>query len=271
MPGEFYIEGKKEKVDISQLVTGLAELEDKLESLVVYRGKTTADGAGDGSTLICSDLTARPDYNGNLVIIKSGAYIGQSRVINGTTSGGTVTPDAKFDGQILAGIKFAIVSIRTVEAAVAAIEAKLDNPQHGLAALKILIDTLETKGDAIKTQTDKLAGTAPLTGSATQDWQTAESDVVSIGADNTRYKLHSLLLSIHNLVGTTITVRLYMQVNGAERKVYEQAFNAATDPAGLWIVNGSVAIHEVLRVTLQSNDANDNGKAVDYDYMMEVM
>jgi hypothetical protein len=72
-------------------------------------------------------------------------------------------------------------------------------------------------------------------------------------------------------VGTTITVRLYMQVSGAERKVYEQAFNATTDPPGLWIVNGSVGIHEVLRVTLQSNDANDNGKAVDYDYMTEVM
>jgi len=271
MPGEFYIEGKKEKVDISQLVAGLAELEDKLESLVVYRGKTTADGAGDGSTLICADLTARPDYNGNLGIIKSGAYIGQSRVINGATTSGTVTPDAKFDGQILSGIKFAILSIRTVEAAVDAIEAKLDDPQHGLAALKTLIDTLEAKGDAIKTQTDKLAGAAPVTGSATRDWQTAEADVVSIGADNTRHKLHSLLLGIHNLVGTAITIRLYMQVNGVERKVYEQAFNATTDPPGLWIVNGSVGIHEVLRVTLQSNDANDNGKAVDYDFMTEVM
>ena len=243
MPGEFYIEGKKEKVDISQLVAGLAELEDKLESLVVYRGKTTAGGAGDGSTLFCSDLSAKPDYNGNLVIIKSGAYIGQSRVINGATSGGTVTPDAKFDGQILAGIKFAILGIRTVAAAVGAIEAKLD----------------------------KLAGETPVVGSATQDWQTAESEVVSIGADDTKYKIHSLLLSIHNLVGTTITVRLYIHVSGVERKVYEQAFNAATDPFGLWIVNGSVGIHEVLRVTLESNDASDNGKAVDYDYMTEVM
>ena len=62
-----------------------------------------------------------------------------------------------------------------------------------------------------------------------------------------------------------------MQVNGVERKVYEQAFNAATDPSGLWIVNGSVGIHEALRVTLQSTDANDNGKAIDYDYMTEVM
>ena len=132
------------------------------------------------------------------------------------------------------------------------------------------IAQIEVTGDAIKTRTDKLAGEAPGTGSATADWQTAEA-IVSIGADDTRYKLHSLLLSIHNLVGTVITVRLYMKVKGTERKVYEQAFNATTDPPGLWVVNGTVGIHETLRVTLQSNDAADNGKAVDYDYMLEAM
>ena len=130
---------------------------------------------------------------------------------------------------------------------------------------------LENKGDAIRSQTDKLAGSAPVSGSATQDWQTAESDVVSVGANNTRYKLHSLLLSIHNLVGTAVTVRLYMQVNGVERKVYEQAFDATSDPPGLWIVNGTVGIHEVLRVTMQSNNAADNGRSVDYDYTLEAM
>ena len=95
--------------------------------------------------------------------------------------------------------------------------------------------------------------------------------MVSIGLDNVKYKLHSLLLSIHNLGGTAITVRLHMQVNGVERKVYDQVFNATTDPPGLWIVNGSVGIHEALRVTLQSNNAADNGQAVDYDYMLEAM
>ena len=130
---------------------------------------------------------------------------------------------------------------------------------------------LEAKGDAIRSQTDKLAGLEPVTGSTAHDWQTAESDVVSIGADNTKYKLHSLILSIHNLVGTTVTVRLYMQVNGVERKVYEQTFDATADPPGLWIVNGTVGIHEALRVSLQSNDPADNGKSVAYDYMLEAM
>ena len=132
-------------------------------------------------------------------------------------------------------------------------------------------DDLESRANDIKSQTDKLAGQTPVNGSATQDWQLAESDVVSIGADGTKYKLHSLLLSIHNLVGTTITIRLYMQVNGAERKVYEQSFDAMVDPPGLWIVNGTVGIHEVLRVTMESDNAADNGKAVDYDCILEAM
>ena len=62
-----------------------------------------------------------------------------------------------------------------------------------------------------------------------------------------------------------------MFVKGAERKVYQQSFNAVSDPPGLWLVNGTVGIHEALRVTLQSNDAADNGKAVDYDYLLEAM
>jgi len=141
----------------------------------------------------------------------------------------------------------------------------------GVDELKTRLDELEVKGDAIKSQSDKLAGEAPVSGSSIANWNVAESEVVSIGTSNVKYKLHSLLLSIHNLMGTVITVRLYMKVNGTERKVYEQAFDASSDPLGLWIVNGTVGIHDVLRVTLQSNNATDDGKAVDYDYMLEAM
>ena len=129
----------------------------------------------------------------------------------------------------------------------------------------------ESTSTGIKTQTDKLAGAAPVTDSATEDWQTAEADVVSIGAADTRNKVHDLSLSISNLVGTVITVRLYKKVHDTERKVYEQAFNATTDPPGLPIINGAWATHDVIRVTLESDDVADNGKAVDYDYMLEAM
>ena len=133
------------------------------------------------------------------------------------------------------------------------------------------LDQLEIAAEAIKSSTDKLAGEVPGNGSITADWQIAETDIVMIGAEDVKHKLHSLLLGIQNLAGTVITVSLYMPVNGVERKVYEQPFNATTDPTGLWIVNGTVGIHEILSVTLQSNDAAHNSKAVDYDYLLEAM
>ena len=138
-------------------------------------------------------------------------------------------------------------------------------------AEKVSLAGVEAKIEAVKTQTDKLAGEAPGSGSTTADWQTGEADVVSIGASGIRNKIHDLTLSIHNLAGTQVTARLYKTVGGVERKVYEQKFNTTTDPEGLPIINGSWAIHDVLRVTLQSNNAADNGKVVDYDYMLEAM
>ncbi|GAH82316.1 unnamed protein product [marine sediment metagenome] len=84
----------------------------KVGSLISYEGTTTADGAGDGSTLIDSVLATKPDYDGNLVIITSGAYAGQARDINGVTTGGTVSPHIAFGGQILRGTTFVIAAIR---------------------------------------------------------------------------------------------------------------------------------------------------------------
>jgi len=95
----------------------------KVGSLISYEGTTTANGAPGGTTLVCSDLTTKPDYDGNLVIITSGDYAGQARDINGTTTGGTVTPDIAFGGQIVSGVTFTIVGIRTVPAEVAALAA----------------------------------------------------------------------------------------------------------------------------------------------------
>ena len=72
----------------------------------------------------------------------------------------------------------------------------------------------------ITTLVTKSEGMIPVTGAAEGDWQSEESDVVTIGAPGARYKVQSLLLSIQNLAGTIITVRIYMAINGEERKVY---------------------------------------------------
>jgi hypothetical protein len=122
----------------------------------------------------------------------------------------------------------------------------------------------------IKDQTDKLAGLAPVAGSATQDWQTAEADVVSVGEVGVSNKIQDLSLNVSNLVGVLI-IRLYKNVNGVERKLYEQSFNAATEPPGLPIINGTWATHDVIRVSLQSDNAADNGQTVDYDCLLEAM
>lgn len=125
----------------------------------------------------------------------------------------------------------------------------------------------------------RLRGATPVSDSVTANWQSgtgtsgeAGADLVTIGAADTNYKLHSLLVNISALtLGATITVKLFMQVDGTERKVYEQAFTQGTDPDGLWIVNGTIGIHEALRVEVESNNVGDNGLAIDYNYMLEAM
>ena len=173
------------------------------------------------------------------------------------------------------------------------LEAKLDNGTYGLAALKALIDTIEVKLDddtsgldalkalldAIEAKLDKLTGETPASGSVNGNWNsgTATSgetgaDVVIIGANDTKNKLHSLLINVSSLqAGGKVTVKLFTQVNGAERKVYEEEFSKGTDPDGLWIVNGTVGIHEALRVEAETNKAADDGAAIEYDYMLEAM
>ena len=114
----------------------------------------------------------------------------------------------------------------------------------------------------------RLPSYPPIVGATTANWNAAEANVISIGANNTSYKLQSLVLDINALAGT-VTIRLYQKVNGVERRVYEQAFTVAVDGPGLWVVNGTVGIHEILRVTAQSNNVADDGTAIGYDYMLE--
>ena len=100
---------------------------DPLRKLTLYQGVTTADGAGDGSTLVCSDLASQDeDFDGNHVIVTSGTYR-NARDINGTTLAGTVTFTSVLKGQIVKGTTFMIVGFRTTPAEVAALKAVADN------------------------------------------------------------------------------------------------------------------------------------------------
>ena len=156
---------------------------------------------------------------------------------------------------------------------------KLNSDDFGLQALETLLNALGIKVDSFESQMEKLSGEAPVSGSVTGNWNsgTATSgetgaDVVTFGASDTRKKLHSLLLNISDFqAGAKVTVKLFMQINGTERKVYEQEFKQGNDPDGLWIVNGTVGIHEGLRVEAESNKAADDGVSMDYDYLLEAM
>ena len=124
----------------------------------------------------------------------------------------------------------------------------------------------------LKTQIGKLAGEVIVESTESKLWNTAEQDLVSLGVAVTKKKIHSLIVDISQLTATaTITIRLYMKVNGVERQLYEQTFVVGTDPDGCWIVNGTIGIHDVLRVTCQSDNVADDGKAIAYTAMLEAM
>jgi len=118
-------------------------------------------------------------------------------------------------------------------------------------------------------QATKSVGPPPTSGPVIANWQAAEQNLVSIGANNVRYKLWSLMIDMNAIVGA-LTIRLYSQINGVERRIYQQIFTVAADGPGRWLVNG-VGIHEALRVTCQSDNAGDNGATIAYDYFLEAM
>ncbi len=144
------------------------------------------------------------------------------------------------------------------------------------------IDSAEL--DAIKARTDNLAGQASIESSVVGNWNSGVAtsgstgdNLVSIGAVNIKYKLHCLIIDIGLLTsGSTITIRLYMKVNGTEIQIYppitqSQTFVVGTDARGIWVINGSVMIDQVLRVEVMSNNAIDNRLPVAYKVNLEAM
>jgi len=78
---------------------------------VLYKGITTANGAGDGSTLIDTVLIAANDFlTDTTIIIQSGVCRRETREISTfTPASGTITVGTVFSAQIVSGVTFAIV------------------------------------------------------------------------------------------------------------------------------------------------------------------
>jgi hypothetical protein len=133
---------------------------------------------------------------------------------------------------------------------------------------------------AVKAQTDKLAGLTPVHDVVIDNWNSGVAtsgqpgaDLVTIGAVNTRYKVHGLHVDISALTpGASITVRLYTTTTGAGLiNGYAQTFVAGTDPNDLWIINGTLEIDNLLRVEVYSNNPADDGLGVGYKADLEAM
>lgn len=147
-----------------------------------------------------------------------------------------------------------------------------------LALIKANTDTIP----AVKGQTDKLAGAAPLQGSGNASWNSgagtsgeAGADLVTFGAAAARKKLHSVIVNISALtVGAKVTIRMYEKVNGVEKKTYPpipQTFTVGTAASGVWVVNGTVEIYDTVRVEVQSDTPGDDARAISYTVDLEDM
>jgi hypothetical protein len=123
-------------------------------------------------------------------------------------------------------------------------------------------------------QISKLQGETPVAGSTTANWQAAEQTITTIGAVGVRYKVHSAMVSIQNLIGN-VSLRMYISVNGVQRMIYPPKPNTYNVPGGdspaHAIINGTFEIANVLTITALSDNAADNGQAITFEYALEAM
>ena len=207
-----------------------------IRGLISYEGVATADGAIGGGTLVCSDLTLRPDYDGNLVVITSGAYIGQARDITGVTNLGTVTPHTTFGGTILAGTEFIIVGIRVTPAEVAAIETKLD--------LVIVPDTYVYLDAGLEQVVFTMVPARP-------------------------WKVNTIWLNLVNLTQNT-DIRLSHQIEGAAAYTVFETFNWTVGmDDGVYFRNVALATGRNLQLTIQETADEGADRNIPYYYAYE--
>jgi hypothetical protein len=129
-------------------------------------------------------------------------------------------------------------------------------------------DTVLILNPAIASAFSGGSGIAPTRNTVTGNWQTAETNLVSLGIAGGVRTINMLAIGIQNLVGN-ISIRMYMQVNGVERQFYPipgaLTFSVAVDAPAIPVINGTMGIFGLLRVTVQSDNAADNGAAVTYE------
>lgn len=271
----------------------IAELARLQAVKILYQGTFTTDSITVPADTVCGGLYGNNYWDGCVLMPLAGACAWQPRKMVTFAGGGAFgvfylnNPFSALPGLvpyvILEDAFDPIVGVNSI-ANVAAFHV-IGNKEDTAITANDNVSSIMRYLKGILPQVIKSLGAAPVVGQvvgAPAQWQGGAgtsgevgSDLITLGATGVRNKLHSLLVNISALTpGATITVKMFMMVNGAPatgRRVYRQNFVQGVDPNGLWIVNGTLGIHEALRVEVQSNNAADNGLAIDYDYMLEAM
>lgn len=146
-----------------------------------------------------------------------------------------------------------------------------------LEVLKDLIDGILNVLEMLKEQIGEAVDLAETEGTTTANWQSgtgtsgeAGADLVTIGADATTNVIRAMWISTANLnANAVITVRMYTLVKTTERKTYSQEYTVGQNTVSLWLINGQLTIDNALRIEVKSDNAADNGKAIEYEYTLE--
>jgi len=99
------------------------------------------------------------------------------------------------------------------------------------------------------------------------------ADILTIPTSK-QLKIHSLFLYVGNChERSVLTLRLYTDINGTERRIKITNFNRETfsNPDVVWAVSGTVAVASDLRLEIQSNRSEDTAVVIEYQYVIEQM
>lgn len=227
-------------VGIRTAAAVVTDLEKKLDALVVVRD-AVAEAGSTNQNIVDATLAGLPDYNGQTVVMTSGACIGQVRIIDQATNaaGGHVHVSAAFDAVIAVGDTFSILAIAgEVTAGIAAIEAKLD---LGVGSGTFIY--LDAGGEQVA------------------------FTITPPGASN--LKIGTIWLDLSNLAQNSI-VRLKHQIDGANYRTFE-TFNWTTGmDDGLYFRSVDIANGCPLQVTMQETADEGANRNVPYYYTYEV-
>ena len=210
-----------------------------VRALTAYSGITSDDGAADGTTLVDSTLIGRNDFiSEKTILIGSGDAKDEDKGATSfdNTDGKITLQGTGFSAQIKAGTVYRVLNISTIEIDVANMDAKIGTNTDaagtttvfarlrqivdtyladgtiGLAALKTLIDAVETKLDSAIGATGIFYEQADTAVDITAV-NTGETNVFNLSAASTRYIVRSLRLKCADPGANTVTVRLYELVN----------------------------------------------------------